>query len=788
MDPGGAAPGNLAGRLSTSARDIVCVGGGPAGLYLAILLKKHRPDFDVTVLERNTPADAFGFGVVFSDETLDHFETADEPTYRALVDSFKYWGDIEVRHFSGRTFHSGGHGFAAASRQRLLEILSERATDLGADLRFQNEVSDLESLPDADLIVGADGANSVVRTTFAEHFRPSIELRTNKYAWFGTPKIYDRFHFIFEDTPAGMVWAHIYPYSEEGSTFIVEMSPETWAGLGFDATENEVFPPGVSDEFAMARCEEMFAKHLDGAPLVGNNSKWLRFPNITCEKWHHDNVVIMGDAVHTAHFSVGSGTKLAMEDAIALAPLLMSDAPISEVLTTYEAERRPAVESLQRAAKASLEWFEGADRYRDQEPEQFVFSMLTRSQRVTYDNLRLRDNRYMAEVDRWYAASDHGSPVEIDPSVPPMFHPFQVRDLVLPNRIVVSPMDQYTAVDGMPNEWHLVHLGSRAVGGAGLVITEMTCVSREGRISPGCTGLWDEEQAAYWGRIVDFVHAHSEAKIGLQLGHSGRKGSTKLMWEGDSDPLESGNWEIISPSPIRYRPDSQVPREMTRHDMEQVKQQFVYSARLGADAGFDLLELHMAHGYLLSSFLTPLANQRDDKYGGSLENRIRYPLEVFEAVRDVWPDHLPMSVRISATDWVPGGFDGDDAVVFARKLKGAGCDLIDVSTGQTSIDANPEYGRLYQTPYSDRIRNEVGIATMTVGAVSSIDDVHNILVAGRADLCVLARPHLVDPYWTMNAAIDLGYAEHPFPNQYLSGLGARRREQDPIPPDVFRGN
>lgn len=767
---------------------LVCVGGGPASLYLAILLKQRRPSIDITVLERNRAEDAYGFGVVFSDETLDHFREADEVSYGALTDRFKHWGDIEVRHFSGRRIVSGGHGFAAAGRRELLEILSTRAAELGAELHFSTEVTDLDALPDADLVVGADGANSMVRGLLADHLEPSIDQRVNKYVWFGTTKVFDKFHFIFEDTPAGMVWSHIYPYSDEGSTFIVEMAPETWRGLGFDRTENEVFAPGVSDELALKQCEELFAGHLDGHPLVGNNSKWLQFPTIKCERWHHGNVVLMGDAIHTAHFSVGSGTKLAMEDAIALADVLLGELPLEEALAAYEQERRPDVESLQRAAKASLEWFEGADRYRDLEPEQFVFSLLTRSQRVTYDNLRVRDRGYMESVDRWYAASDHGCPVDVDASVPPMFHPYRVRDLVLPNRIVVSPMDQYSAVEGMPTDWHFVHLGSRAVGGAGLVMTEMTCVSSQGRISPADTGIWTDEQAEAWGRIVSFVHEHTPARIGLQIGHSGRKGSTKLMWEGDTEPLDEGNWEIIAPSPIKYRPDSQVPREMTRADMDLVLRQHVEAARRGDGVGFDWLELHYAHGYLLSSFLTPLANQRVDGYGGSLENRMRYPLEVFEAVREAWPSHKPISVRISATDWVEGGFEGDDAVAFSAELKDRGCDLIDVSTGQTSIDARPEYGRLYQTPYSDRIRHEAGIATMTVGAVSSIDDIHNILVAGRADLCVMARPHLVDPYWTMNAAIDLGYRDHTFPNQYLSGLGARRREQDPIPPDVFRSS
>jgi anthraniloyl-CoA monooxygenase len=449
------------------------------------------------------------------------------------------------------------------------------------------------------------------------------------------------------------------------------------------------------------------------------------------------------------------------------------------VFRRYEEERRPAVDSLQRAAKASLEWFEGADRYRALEPTQFAFSLLTRSQRVTYDNLRLRDPAYMEGVDSWYA-DQQGA----DVSVPPMFQPYRIRGLELANRVVVSPMDQYSAVDGMPNDWHLVHLGSRAVGGAGLVMTEMVCVSAEGRISPGDTGLWTEEQARAWERIVAFVHEHTDARVGLQIGHSGRKGSTKLMWEGDNDPLDEGNWEVMAPSPIRFQPFNQVPREMTRADMERVRDEFVRSARFGDDAGFDWLELHYAHGYLLSSFLTPLANQRSDEYGGSLENRMRYPLEVLDAVREVWGK--PLSVRISATDWAPGGFDGDDAVALACALKEHGCDIVDVSTGQTSMYADPEYGRLYQTPFADRIRHEADVPVMTVGAVSSIDDIHNILVAGRADLCVLARPHLVDPYWTMNAAIDLAYPGHHFPDQYLSGLAARRREQDPIAPDVFR--
>lgn len=769
-----------------SQSGVAIVGGGPAGLYLSILLKKSRPRLGVTVFERNTPQDAYGFGVVFSDETIDHFQVADAESFEAMAGSFRRWGDIRVHHPEGRQIVSGGHGFSAISRRALLQTLTERAEGLGVGLRFSTEVGGISELAWAEVVVGADGANSMLRRELAGHLGPSVELAPNKYIWFGTPKVFEEFNFVFEDTPEGMAWAHIYPYGAEGSTFIVEMPPETWAALGFDASPAGDIEPGQSDEHALRRCEEMFAAHLDGAALMGNNSRWLQFPTVVCERWHHGNVVFIGDAIHTAHFSVGSGTKLAMEDAIALAAQLSEDGAHQDAFERYEEQRRPEVESLQRAARASRNWFEGADRYRNMAPEQFVFSMLTRSQRITYDNLRLRDPGYMAGVDSWYAASEHRCPRPASPEIPPMFHPFQVRGMELANRVVVSPMDQYSAVDGIPNEWHLVHLGSRAVGGAGLVMTEMTCVSPEGRISPGCTGLWNQEQAAAFARIVDFVHGHTTSMIGLQIGHSGRKGSTKFMWEGDSDPLDDGNWEIMAPSPIRYRPDSQVPREMTRDDMDRVRDEHVTSARLGKEAGFDMLELHFAHGYLVSSFLTPLANQRKDRYGGVLENRMRYPLEIFAAVREVWPEDKPISVRISATDWVEGGFDGDDAVVFARALAQLGCDLIDVSTGQTTIAADPEYGRLYQTPYSDRIRNEVGIATMTVGSVSSIDDIHNILVAGRADLCLLARPHIVDPYWTLNAAIDLGYTGHSFPNQYLAGLGSRRREQEPIPPDVFR--
>lgn len=596
----------MAIEVHSGPSTVAIAGGGPAGLYLAILLKKNAQEIEVDLFERNKAHDAYGFGVVFSDETLENFEKTDVEFYQALTGKFRHWGQIDVRHFSGESIQSGGHGFAAVSRKTLLELLTSRAGELGANLHFSHEIIGIGSLPEADLVVGADGAHSLLRQELAAELVPSVDLRRNRYIWFGTDKVFDDFTFIFEDTPEGMVWAHVYPYSNEASTFIVEMAPKTWAALGLDENQDREWGPQDSDDLAIKFSESLFARHLDGHGLIGNKSRWLQFPTITCERWSHGNLVLIGDAVHTAHFSVGSGTKLAMEDAISLTSHVLETPDLGAALAAYELERRVGVASTQRAAKASLEWFEGGNRYRHMEPEQFAFSMLTRSQRVTYDNLRVRDPGYMRSVDEWYATSDHGAPEPTSAEVPPLFHPFRLRDLTLGNRIVVSPMDQYSAVDGMPNEWHLVHLGSRAVGGAGLVMTEMTCVSPEGRISPRCAGLWTDEQGEFWRRIVDFVHTHTDSKIGLQIGHSGRKGSTKLMWEDDSAPLDSGNWEIIGPSPIKYRPDSATPREVTREDMDTVIADHVAATIRGHEAGFDMLELHYAHGYLASSFLLSL--------------------------------------------------------------------------------------------------------------------------------------------------------------------------------------
>jgi anthraniloyl-CoA monooxygenase len=760
--------------------EIVCVGGGPGGLLLGILMRLAGPEHRVTILERNRPDDAFGFGVVFSDETLDNLRAAEPVSFGRIEAEFRHWSEIDVI-LGDRRLRSGGHGFAALGRQRLLSLLADRAREVGVDLRFSAEVPDPEALRSGcDLLVGADGVNSAVRRRYAGHFKPSLEQGLAKYIWLGTTRPFERFTFIFAETEAGLVQAHVYPYSDTMTSFIVEMDAQTWCRAGLDRSADTPLPPGASDLAAIAFAERVFAGHLDGHPIVGNNSRWLEFVTVSNETWHHRNVVLVGDAAHTAHFSIGSGTKLAMEDAIALADALRAQGDVETALVDYEAARRPVVASTQRAAHTSREWFEGVRRYRHLDAEGFAFQMLTRSQRVTYDNLRLRDEAFVRDLTEWMWRRTPPPLRPADSTAPPMFYPFELRGLRLHNRVVVSSMAQYCAVDGMPDEWHLVHLGSRAVGGAGMVMTEMTCVSPQGRITPGCTGLWSEEQSEAWRRIVDFVHTRTPARIGLQLGHSGRKGSTQLMWVANEEPLPEGNWEVIAPSPLPYMPHSQVPRAMTHADIDEVVEQFVQSARLGAQAGFDLLELHFAHGYLVSSFLSPLTNRRTDEYGGSLENRMRLALDIFDAVRMAWPEDRPMSVRISATDWVPGGFTADDAVSFATALKAHGCDLIDASTGNVDKLERPRYGRLWQTPFSDRIRHEADIATMAVGGIASIDDVNTIILAGRADLCAIARPHLVDPYWTLNAAIDQGYADHPWPNQYLSGRTARRRDQQAI--------
>jgi anthraniloyl-CoA monooxygenase len=786
-----------AGHNATSSRlpssmnplRIVTIGGGPAGLYLSLLMKRADPAHHVTVLERNRAADTFGWGVVFSDQTLDNLRAADAESHDRITDHFAHWDDIDI-HFKGRVLTSSGHGFSGIARRRLLQILQERAQSLGVELRFQHDIACLADLAglglaDADVIVAADGANSVIRRERAEQFRPSLDVRSARFIWLGTTLQLNAFTFIIAQTTHGVFQVHGYRFDASHSTFIVECDEASWRSAGLDR---------MNTRQTIAYCEQLFAPWLEGHPLLSNaahraDSPWLRFVRVSNERWFHDNVVLVGDAAHTAHFSIGSGTKLAMEDAISLARALSSGAPLPDALGRYQTDRMTEALRLQNAARNSMEWFEHVRRYVHLEPQQFAYSLLTRSQRVSHENLRLRDRHYLESVERWWesraeAAADTSAPDANAPAdalrgdrspVPPMFTPFRLRSVALVNRVVVAPMDMYSAVDGTPNDFHLVHLGARALGGAGLLMTEMTCVSPEARITLGCTGMYREAHVDAWRRIVRFVHAHSRAAFCLQLGHSGRKGSTRLMWEGMDQPLETGNWEVIGPSPVPYSPGNQVPRPMTRADMDRIRDQFVSAVRSGAAAGFDMIELHCAHGYLLSSFLTPVCNQRADEYGGTLENRLRYPLEVFSAMRAAWPAAKPMSVRISATDWVDDGITDAEAVAMARAFVEHGADIIHVSAGQTTPDAKPVYGRMYQTPFSDMIRNEARVATIAVGNISEPDQVNSIIMAGRADLCALARPHLSDPNWTLRAAAQLGYEPQYWPPQY--GTGKRQMER-----------
>ncbi|WP_210576976.1 bifunctional salicylyl-CoA 5-hydroxylase/oxidoreductase [Streptomyces sp. GESEQ-4] len=719
---------------------VAIVGGGPGGLYSAALLKRLDPAREITVWERNAPNDTFGFGVVLSDETLGGIEHADPVVYEALQKHFIRWDDIDIVH-RGTRHTSGGHGFAALGRKRLLEVLHERCRTLGIDLRFRAEAPYPAWLAETyDLVIAADGVHSTTREAYAHVFRPHVATHHCRYIWLAADFAFDAFRFEIAETEHGVMQLHGYPYAPDASTVIIEMREEVWQSAGF---------ADLDDQESVERCAKIFAEALGGRPLRSNKSAWTTFRTVVNERWAHGNVVLLGDAAHTAHFSIGSGTKLAVEDALALAVCLEEQPTLERALEAYEEERRPVVASTQRAARASLEWFENVARYLDQPPRQFAFNLLTRSRRVTHDNLRLRDAHFTESVER-----EFGCP----PGTPPMFTPFRLRGLTLRNRVVVSPMDMYSAVDGVPGDFHLVHLGARALGGAALVMTEMVCVSAEGRITPGCAGLYTGKQAESWKRITEFVHAQAPGTaIGVQLGHSGRKGSTKLMWEGMDEPLEDGNWPLVAASPMPYKPQSQIPRELTRAQLTDLREQFTAAAWRAARAGFDLLELHCAHGYLLSGFLSPLTNQRTDAYGGTLAKRLRFPLEVFDAVRGVWPEERPMTVRISATDWAEGGTSGEEAVAIARAFAAHGADAIDVSTGQVVAEERPEFGRSYQTPYADRIRHETGIPVIAVGAISSWDDVNSLILAGRTDLCALARPHLYDPHWTLHAAAEQGY-------------------------------
>lgn len=757
---------------------ILCLGGGPAGLYFAISMKLRNPAHDVTVLERNRANDTFGWGVVLSEDALGRMQKNDPVSTEAIRSNFAYWDDIAVIHDGVRTV-SGGHGFAGIGRKAMLILLQARARELGVKLEFETIFKSAEEYrQDHDIVVGCDGINSLVRQEYSDTFRPDIDTRRCKFVWLGThQKFDDAFTFIFEKTEHGWVWAHVYQFDDNTATFIVETLPETWDRFGF---------AGMTKEETVEACRKIFERHLGGHDLMSNaahlrgSAVWIQFPRVICEKWYHENVVLMGDAAATGHFSIGSGTRLAFDSAIALADYLHSEPSLEDAFRRYQEERRVEVLRLQSAARNSLEWFEQVERYLDMPPVQFAYSLLTRSQRISHENLRLRDPVWLNEAEAWFQRRAGGTV-----GSRPMFAPFKLREMQLKNRIVVSPMAQYKAVDGCPTDWHLIHYAERAKGGAGLVYTEMTCVSPEGRITPGCPGLYAPEHEAAWKRLADFIHAETSAKFCVQIGHSGRKGSTCVPWDGGVDrQLPSGNWPILSPSAIPYRPDNAVPKAMDAEDLERVKDQFVSAAQMADRAGADMIELHAAHGYLLASFISPVTNHRTDTYGGSLENRMRYPLEVFRAMRAVWPAEKPMSVRISASDWIEGGVTPEEAVAIGKQFAEAGADIIDVSSGQTDPAERPIYGRMFQTPFSDRIRNEAGLPTMAVGNITDWDQVNGILMAGRADLVMLARMHLADPYWTLHAAAEQGETRADWPAPYRGGRDLlarlRQRQQEVI--------
>ncbi len=745
---------------------VMCLGGGPAGLYFAISMKLRDPSHEITVLERNKANDTFGWGVVLSDDALERMQKNDPISTQTIRDHFAYWDDIAVEHNGVRTV-SGGHGFAGIGRKQMLIDLQARATELGVNMVFETEFKTAEEYrKDYDLVVATDGINSRVRAEYKDIFEPDIDTRLCKFIWLGThQKFDDAFTFIFEKTDHGWMWAHVYQFDDNTATFIVECLQDTWDAWGFaDMTKEEI----------VETCRQVFAKYLGGHDLMSNaahlrgSAVWMNFPRVICGKWYHENVVLMGDAAATGHFSIGSGTRLAFDSAIALADYLHSEPTLEQAFSRYQDERRLEVLRLQSAARNSLEWFEEVERYLTQDPVQFTYNLLTRSQRISHENLRLRDPQWVHTAERWFQTMA-GVPEDAVVRAP-MFAPFQLGDMALKNRIVVSPMAQYKAKDGCPNDWHFVHYAERAKGGAGLVYTEMTCVSASGRITPGCPGLYAPEHEIAWRRLVNFIHTETDAKVCAQIGHSGRKGSTQLGWHKMDAPLDHGNWDLISASAIPWSVDNATPREMTRDDMDAVKAQFLASTRMAARCGFDMIELHAAHGYLISSFISPVSNVRTDAYGGSLENRMRYPIEVFAAMRAAWPLDRPLSVRISATDWV--GQDGvtpEEAVEIARLFRDAGADIIDVSAGQTSVDARPQYGRMFQTPFSNRIRNDLNMPTMAVGNIYETDHVNSILLAGRADLVCLARPHLSDPYWTLHAGVELGDQDIQWPLPYLAG-------------------
>jgi len=753
---------------------IAVVGGGPGGLYFALLTKKARPDWGISVFEQNRADDTFGFGVVFSDETLDEFLQRDPESYGRIRAAFAYWDDIVVR-YKGQEARCGGNGFAGCSRIALLRILHERCRELGVGLRFATAIDDPADLGDADIVVAADGVGSRLRERFKDAFEPTISMNRNKFAWMGSTRPLDAFTYFFKETPHGPICAHTYQYEAGRSTWIFEMGPDTRAALGLDRL----------DEAQSARAmEALFAEELEGHPLIVNRSVWRSFPRIANKHWSHQNIVLLGDAKATAHYSIGSGTKLAMECAIALSDAVVAHpGDVPAAFAAYEAARRTPIEVTQHNADVSMAWFEHMERNFDMKLRQFAMVVMCRAKSITWDNLALRDADFVRQFeDEWYETYFQETGLDYRNTRPtPMFTALRLRDLTLANRVVVAPMAQYRAKDGVPGDWHFVHYASRALGGAGLVFTEMTCPSPEARITLGCTGLWNDAQEGGWRRIVEFVHAESGAAICLQLGHAGRKGSTQLGWEKMDHPIaaEGDNWPLWSASPLPYVVGVNAPpAELDRAGMDAVIADFTQAAERGSRAGFDMLELHCGHGYLFASFLSPLTNHRTDDYGGSVESRMRFPLEVFAAMRAVWPDGKPMSMRLSASDWRDGGISEEDVIAIAQAFAAAGCDLIDVSSGQTVVDQAPVYGRMYQVRFADAVRNRTGLATMAVGAITEPAQVNTIIACRRADLVALARPHLADPYFTRKAEGWYGVRGAKWQEPYLPGLTQARRDAE----------
>ena len=753
---------------------IAVVGGGPGGLYLALLTKKAKPGWQVDVFEQNRADDTFGFGVVFSDETLEEFLSRDAESYRMIGEAFAYWDDIVIR-YKGREIRCGGNGFAGCSRLKLLQILQRRCEDVGVNVRYECPIDDLARLTGYDVIVAADGINSRIREAYREQFKPAVDLKANKFAWLGSTRPLDGFTFFFKETEHGLICAHTYQYEPGHSTWVMEMNPKIWTAFGFDK---------LNEEASARRLEQIFAAELQGHKLITNRSLWRNFPRIDCENWWHKNVVLLGDAKATAHFSIGSGTKLAMECAIALSDALVEhgERSVEAAFRAYDEARRTDVQITQHNAEVSLAWFEHMERSNDMKPMQFAMVVMSRAKSITWDNLLVRDGAFVkAFEDEWYETHFEETGFDCRKARPtPMFTPTKLREMTLANRVVVSPMAQYSAKDGLPNDWHFVHYTSRALGGAGLIYVEMTCPSPDARISLGCTGLWNDAQEHEFKRIVDFVHANTDAKVCMQLGHAGRKGSTQLGWEQENRPIANtkDNWPLYSASPIPYVAGvNQLPAELDRATMARISSEFVAATRRADRAGFDMLELHCAHGYLFASFLSPLTNRRTDAYGGTIENRVRFPLEVFRAMRDVWPSGKPMSIRISASDWAAGGITEADNIAIAEAFAEAGCDLVSVSSGQTVADQKPTYGRMYQVPFAETIRNVARVKTMAVGAITEPAQINTIIACRRADLVALARPHLIDPYFTRRAAAWYG-VKTKTPLQYLSGAAQAHREAE----------